>query len=419
MTARRLLHILVRNWPLRLGAIALAVVLYLGLVISQNARTWTGPVTIDAIDQPAGTFLLGSLGYVTSVQYIAPIDVAAQVTSASFVATADLAGVGSQPGGAPVSVPVRVVARDQRIQIVSWEPATVVARLDPVISQQVPVQVERGTVPAGLTAGQATVSPTTVTVRGASSLVSQVAAAEARVAIDPSGANVDANVDLVAVDGRGAIIAPVEIDPATAHVTIAVGEQQVNRTVPILPNVTGQLATGYTVRDVTVTPLAVTVSGPATAIGALDGIPTAPISVTGRSSDLVTSVALQPPKGVTVLGATRVQVRVRLTVETGSRSFGAGVVLSGAQPNRTYTLAVPDVLVTLGGTSAALDVIDPATLFVTVNVTGLDSGTFTLPARFSAPAGTSLVAISPGSVQVTITAPAPSPSPSATSSPGV
>ena len=418
MTARRFLHILVRNWPLRLGAIALAVVLYLGLVISQNARTWTGPVPIDAIDQPAGTFLLGSLGDVTSVQYIAPIDVAAQVTSASFVATADLTGVGTQPGGAPVSVPVRVVARDQRIQIVSWEPATVVARLDPVISQQVPVQVERGTVPAGLTAGQASVSPTTVTVRGASSLVSQVAAAEARVAIDPNGANVDANVDLVAVDGRGDVIAPVEIDPSTAHVTIAVGEQQVNRTVPIVPTVTGQLATGYAIRDVTVTPLTATVSGPATSVGSLDGVPTAPISVAGRSSDLVTSVALQPPKGVTVLGVSKVQVRVRLTVETGSRSFGAGVVLTGARPDRSYTLSEPDVLVTLGGTSSSLDVIDPATLFVTVNVSGLDSGTFTVPARFSAPAGTTLVAISPSSVQVTITAPAPSPSPSATSSPG-
>ncbi len=418
MTASRILRILVRNWPLRLGAIALAVVLYLGLVISQNARTWTGPVPIDAIDQPAGTFLLGNLGDVTSVQYIAPIDVAAQVTSASFVATADLTGVGTQPGGAPVSVPVRVVARDQRIQIVSWEPATVVARLDPVISEQVPVQVERGTVPAGLTAGQAIVSPTTVTVRGASSLVSQVAAAEARVAIDPSGSNVDANVDLVAVDGRGDVISPVEIDPSTAHVTIAVGEQQVNRTVPVVPTVTGQLATGYAIRDVTVTPLTATVSGPASAVGSLASVSTAPISVAGRSADLATSVALQPPKGVTVLAPSRVQVRVRVTVETGSRSFGAGVVLTGTRPDRTYTLSVPDVLVTLGGPSSALDVIDPATLYATVSVTGLDSGTFTLPATFSAPTGTSLVAISPSAVQVTIEAPAPSPSPSATSSPG-
>ncbi len=417
MRGRRLWRVLARNWPLRLGAIALAIVLYVGLVISQNVRTWNGPVPIDAIDQPPGTYLLASLGNVTLVQYIAPIDVAAQVGSSSFVATADLAGVSALPGGAPVSVPVRVVARDQRIQIVSWEPATVIARLDPVVSQQVPVQVERGPVPPGLTAGQPTVSPATVTVRGASSLVSRVAAAEARVSIAASGANVDTNVDLIAVDGRGQVVAPVEIDPPSVHVTIPVGEQQVNRTLPIVPNVTGTLAVGYAIRDVTVTPLTATVSGAEATIESLTGVSTAPIDVTGRSSDLVTSVALQPPSGVTVIGSSKVQVRVRLMVETGSRSFGAGVVLVGTRPDRTYTLAAPDVLVTLGGPSTALDLVDPATLYAVANVAGLDAGTFTVPVRFSAPNGTSLVAISPTSIMVTIGVP-PSPSPSASSSPG-
>lgn len=419
MRARRILRVLVRNWPLRLGAIALAIVLYLGLVISQNARTWTGPVAIDPVDQPAGTFLLAGLGNVTNIEYIAPLDVAAQVTSASFVATADLIGVGSQPNGAPVNVPVRVVARDQRIQIVSWEPATVVARLDPVVSQQVPVRVDRGTVPSGLTAGQPTVTPAAVTVTGASSLVSQVASALARVTIDPSGANIDTNVDLIAVDGRGQVVSPVTIQPSSVHVTIAVGEQQVNRTLPVVPNITGTLAQGYSIQDVTVTPVTATVSGSGTSIAALTSISTAPVSVAGRTTDLTTTVALQPPKGVTVLGQTRVQVRVRVMVETGSRSFGAGVALSGARADRTYTLSVPDVLVTLGGSSAALDAVDPATLFATASVAGLDTGTFTVPVHFAAaPAGTSVVAVSPGSVQVTIAAPPATPSPTATTTPG-
>ena len=419
MRTRRILRVLVRNWPLRLGAIALAIVLYLGLVISQNARTWTGPVGIDPVDQPAGTFLLAGLGNVTTIEYIAPLDVAAQVTSASFVATADLTGVGSQPNGSPVNVPVRVVARDQRIQIVSWEPATVVARLDPVVSQQVPVRVDRGTVPSGLTAGQPAVSPAAVTVTGASSLVSQVASALARVTIDAGGANIDTNVDLVAVDARGQVVSPVTIQPSSVHVTIAVGEQQVNRTLPVVPNITGTLAQGYSIQDVTVTPVTATVSGSGTSIAALTSISTAPVSVAGRSTDLTTTVALQPPKGVTVLGQARVQVRIRVMVETGSRSFGAGVVLTGARPDRTYTLSVPDVLVTLGGSSAALDAVDPARLYASASVAGLDTGTFTIPVHFAAaPAGTSVVAVSPGSVQVTISAPTPSPSPTATTIPG-
>ena len=418
MRTRRLLRVLVRNWPLRLAAIALAIVLYLGLVISQNARTWNGPVTIDAIDQPAGTFLLAGLGNVTTVQYIAPLDVAAQVTNSSFVATADLAGVGAQPNGAPVTVPVRVVARDQRIQVVSWEPATVVARLDPVIVEQVGVQVYRGAVPPGFTAGQPTASPATVSVSGASSLVSQVAAALARVAIDPSGANVDSNVDLVAVDARGNVISPVTIQPSSVHVTILVGEQQVNRTLPVVPNLTGNLAQGYDILDVMVTPLTATLSGSGSAMEALTSVPTAPISVDGRTTDLTTMVALQPPKGITVLGSTRVQVRIQVMVETGSRSFAAGVLLTGARSDRTYSLSVPDVLVTLGGSSSALDDADPAGLYVTASVAGLDAGTFTVPVRFTPLPGTSLLAISPSSVQVTVTAPTPSPSPTATSTPG-
>ncbi len=364
--------------------------------------------------QPAGTFLLAGLGNVTTVRYIAPLDVAAQVTNSSFVATADLAAVGAQPNGAPVTVPVRVVARDQRIQVVSWEPATVVARLDPVISQQVAVQVDRGAVPPGFTAGQPTVSPATVSISGASSLVSQVASALARVAIDPTGANVDTNVDLVAVDARGNVVSPVTIQPSSVHVTIPVGEQQVNRTLPVVPNVTGNLAPGYAILDVTVTPLTATVSGSGSAMEALTGVPTAPISVAGRTTDLTATVALQPPTGIAVLESGGVQVHIQVMVETGSRSFGAGVLLTGARSDRTYSLSVPDVLVTLGGSSNALDQADPAGLYVTASVAGLDAGTFSVSVRFTPPPGTSLVAISPSSVQVTVTAPAPSPSPSPT-----
>jgi len=293
-----------------------------------------------------------------------------------------------------------------------------VARLDPVVSEQVPVRVDRGTVPSGLTAGQPAVTPAAVTVTGASSLVSQVASALARVTIDSSGANIDANIDLVAVDARGQVVSPVTIQPSSVHVTIAVGEQQVNRTLPVVPNITGTMAQGYSIKDVTVTPVTATVSGSGTSIAALTSISTAPVSVAGRTTDLTTMVALQPPKGVTVLGQSKVQVRVRVMVETGSRSFGAGVVLTGARPDRTYTLSVPDVLVTLGGSSAALSAVDPAALYVSASVAGLDTGTFTVPVRLAVPAGTSLVAISPSSVQVTVAAPPASPSPTPTTTPG-
>ena len=414
----RALSLLVRNWPLRLGAIALSLVLYAGLVVAQNARVWPGQVPITPIHQPPGTFLLNGLGDVTSIRYLAPVDVQSQVTNSSFIATADLSGVGSYPGGAPVSVPVTVVAPDRRIQVLGWSPPTVVATLDPVITRDVPVRVDRGTVPAGLTAGAPSVDRTTVTVRGASSLVGQISAAVARVSIDASGINVDGNVDLVAVDDKGDPVAPVNLEPATVHVRILVGQQLSSRTVPVVPTVTGTLADGYTVRDVRVDPLTVTVGGTEALIGSLDSIATVPIDVTNRTTDLTTTVALDPPDNVTIDGPAQVTVRVRVIAESGSRSFGAGLLLIGTRSDRSYRLSVPDVLVTLGGTQAALAAVDPASLAATVDVSGLDSGTSTIVVRFQAPPGTTLVAVMPARVVVTVVVPAtPTPSPSPTPAP--
>jgi YbbR domain-containing protein len=414
----RVFRLLVRNWPLRLGALALAIVLYIGLVVSQNARVWPGQIPIEAINQPPGTFIMASLGDMTSVRYLAPVDVAMQVTSHSFVATADLSGIQSDTGSTPVSVPVRVIAPDQRIQVIGWEPLTVAVRLDPVVSRVVPLRVDRGNIPAGFTASDPVVDRTTVTVRGAQSLVARVAAAVARVSIDASGINVDSDVDLVAVDDRGDVVSPVNLEPSRVHVKIQVGEELLSRTVPVVPSMTGDLALGYSVRDVTINPLTVTVTGEASLISGLESITTAPVDIGGRSDDLAVTVSLAPPAGVNVIGSTDVRVRVRVTAESGSRSFGAGVVLVGSSGGRVYELSVPDVLVTLGGTRAALASVDPAQLAVTVDVTGLAPGMHSLPVQFDVPAGTTLVTISPSRVDVTVVAPAtPSPTPAPTPSP--
>ena len=418
MTLRGLTGFVFSNWPLRLGAIALAIVLYLGLVVLQNARVWTGPVPIEPVNQSSTVYLLAGLGDVSSIRYVAPVDVAQQVTAASFLATADLGAVNSTAAGSTVNVPVEVKALDARIQVVGWQPTIVVARVDPVqVRDGVPVRVDHGTVPAGLRLGDTTVDPVSVTVSGAASIVSRVAATLARVSVDASGINVDAEVDLVAIDNRDEIVAPVDISPATVHVRIPVTEQLLDRTVPVIPTITGSLAPGYSVRDVTVTPATVTVSGTAAAIGTLASVQTAGLDLTGRTADVTSTLNLQLPVGISAAGGSRVQVRVRVLAQTGSRSFGAGVVVTGARSDRTYALSVPDVLVTLGGTQSGLDAIDPAALFVMADVSGLDVGSYTIPVRFALPAGTELDAISPTDVIVTIAAP-PTPSPSPSPSPG-
>ena len=146
----RLTGLITHNWPLKLGAIALATLLYAGLALSQNARVWPGRVPIEAVNQPSGAFLLESLGDVTTIRYYAPPDVATRISSSDFQALVDLSSVTPAQGGAPVSVPVQVVPLDPRIKVLDFQPDRVAVRLDPVITRTVPITVDRGTVPAGL-----------------------------------------------------------------------------------------------------------------------------------------------------------------------------------------------------------------------------------------------------------------------------
>ena len=171
---RRLLDFLLRNWPLKLAAIGLATVLYAGVSLSENERTWPGAVPIEVLDPPAGAAVLDLPGSVTEIRYRAPIDVASQLTNGSFLASIDLGDVTPTTDGPPVPVAVRVTPLDPRVQVIDFAPRSVNVRVDQVVSRPMTVSVERGTVPEGLDLGAPVVTPATVILRGASSRVAAV-----------------------------------------------------------------------------------------------------------------------------------------------------------------------------------------------------------------------------------------------------
>jgi YbbR domain-containing protein len=172
------------------------------------------------------------------------------------------------------------------------------------------------------------------------------------------------------------------------------------------------------VRSVTVEPTVVTVRGPLDTVAAMTSIPTAAIPLAGRKADLTTTVDLVVPAGVEVIDGAQVRVTVAIAADRGSRSFGVGLRPTGAVQGLTYALSVPDVLVTLGGTSAALDAVDAAALSATVPVGDLAPGSHDVKVGFKAPAGTSLVAISPPTVTVVVSGPsAATPTPPGTPAP--
>lgn len=401
---RRVVDFLIRNWPLKLGAILLATVLYSGLVLGQNVRTWTGTLRVDPIRPPAGA-VLGDLDPVTSIRYRAPLDVGV-LSPSSFAATVDLTLVQAN-AGTTIDVPVTVTALDQRVQIVDFQPRVIQVHLDPVAERDVPITVTLGVVPDGLSLGPPQIEPSTATIRGASSRVDSVSAVVAQVTIDASALNVDRDIELVPFDANGNQVPNVEIDPQRARVRIAVARELANRSLPVVPQLIGQPAAGYRITSVTVDPLVVTVSGEAATVTPLESAPTQPIDVSGRTSDLEAMVGFDLPAGANVVGSDQVRVVLTVQQETGTRTFHAGLNVIGNQPGLNYSLSISEVNVTIGGPISALDAVNATTLVASVDVSALAAGDQQATIKFTPPPGLETVSISPAQITVTVTASVP------------
>lgn len=409
----RALRLVVHNWPLKLAAIGLASLLYGGLVLSQSTATLTGVVPVDAVNQPTDTFLLETIRPVTEIRYFSPSGV--QPISSDFEASVDLSDV--EAGAGPRSVPVDLRSVDPRVRVVDFQPKVVTVDLDRVAKKDVPVEVDRGQVPSNLQLGTVTAVPTSVQVVGPASVITRVVAARATVIIQPTGIDIDQDIELVPVDSIGDAVAQVKLAPTTARITIPVFSDRQSRTLPVSPQITGSPAAGFELASASVTPRFVTIEGDIDEIGSLTNVETAPISVAGVSSSRTIPVGLALPTGVTALDATSVDVAIEVRPVTATRTFEAGLRLIGAKPDLAYSTTIDRVLITVGGGLPDLDRLTGSTIVVDVDVADLGPGTTDVPVTAQLPNGVTLVVADPAAVPVTV-APRPSSNPLAPSGSG-
>ncbi len=402
---RRVVH----NWPLKIGALALSTLLYGGLVLSQTTKDFPGSIPIEPVNQAADVTLLSSLGDVTQIRYVSPADLGLRIDSRTFKATVDLANV--DPSAGHVLADVHVVALDDRVQVLGFEPQQITIQLDRVTTHSVPIMATVvGTLPPGLDLGTIVIDQPNATVTGPQSIISKVANVLARVTIDPSGIDFNRLVDLIAVDSGGNQLSPVDISPTSVRVRVPVFTDRRTRTVPVSAVVIGTPAAGFEVASVSVAPITVQVEGDANDLAGLELADTQPISVSGISADLTQRISLNLRSGVQAIGDGTVEVTVRLRPVTGTRVFEAGLILVGATADHVYSLSTDRVVVTIGGSVVDLNRLTGASLVLSLDVTGLGDGDHKVVPTTNLTTGLSLLGVSPSPIVVTISAPTPSPS---------
>jgi YbbR domain-containing protein len=379
--------------------------LYAGLVVSQSVQELPSSIAV-VPTLPKDAVLGAGLPNVTRISYVTLGDASARASADSFRATIDLSGVDPN-SGRTVYVPIKVESRDPRFVVVNWEPPGLNVQLDPIKSKKVKVVVSEGTTPTGLEVRPAVITPQEVTVRGAASVIDRVVEARADVVIEPNGLEIDRDIDLIPVDVQNNRLTPVQVTPATAHVTIAVFTDRETRQLPVTPFVTGTPATGYEVASITISPPLVTVEGNADQLVGLASADTEPISISGATQDVTKDAELALPPGILPIGRSTVHVTITMRSKAGTRTYDAAIVPTGAQVGLDYRLSTTHALATVGGPLADLARLDAATFTLLAPVGGLGPGTHQVTIGANLSVGLTLVAVNPTTVTVTISVSSP------------
>lgn len=414
--------ILLRNWQVKLAAIAVATILYTGLVFSGSfSEQELGGVPVEALNQPADSVTLSGIPVDVRIRYRVAAQSAGRVGPDSFLARVDLSGYEMARAGDPQSLRIEVSAVADDVAVLDWEPRQVTVTLDRFGAKQVAVEVDRGDLPAGLEASRPDLSVDEVEARGPESLLRRVDRAVARVRIDPSGIDVRDPVELLPVDLEGRLVDGVELDPATVTVEIDVQSVETSKTVPVRPVVEGVVAPGFGLGSLGVDPPTVTLEGPPDVLAAIVDIPTEALSVDGAAETVVEERSIVVPEGVTAPAeGTSVTVTAEVVAFDAARTVLAAVGCDGAPDGTTCLPQTDQLAVTVAGPTPTVNGIDSAGVTASVDAGGLGPGEHDLqPSIAGLPEGVELVSVSPGAVRVTIqplATPPPTPAPTPTSS---
>jgi YbbR domain-containing protein len=386
------------NVSLAVLALALALSLWLYVTDAENpteTQVFNSAVPLDFVNVPNDLAVANASATTVRIRIEAPKNELDGLQVDDFEASVNLGGFdrGTQ------NVAVDVTTPNRRIDIVEVTPSRIDVALEDLRTKEVPVRVSLvGSPQQGFEATDQRVEPDRVTVSGAESLVELVDSAVAEVSLTAQRVDLsDERVRLQPRDQRNGQISRVSVNPETVRVDVTIEQTEFSLEFAVTPSITGQPAGGFNVGGVTADPRVVVVTGPLEvlqSIDALRGITTGEISIADARDDVIRTVPLNVPEGVTVRDVDSVRVNVDIVPARGEYSFrvvpdvinvGGGLVATPAGP----------VTITLTGDVPVLETIAPETIVAVVNATGLQAGLYALPVEVTAPSGTAIVRIEP------------------------
>ncbi len=403
-----------RNLGTLLLALILAIVVWVSAVVAADPnekRLYPRAVPLEVMGKDSNLFLSSDVPTTVRITIEAPQSIWTQLTNNPDLVKAwiDLSGLGA----GEYSVPVKV---DVKANPARWEvqPQSVQVTLEQLVNKILPVQLEvTGDLPVGYKRGTPTLTPSQVTVSGPQDLVGQVSEIHATLDINGARETRQVTVSLEARNKNGDVVNGLTITPKSVSVTQPITLENSYKDVVVKVVTQGELASGYRLTNISVSPPTVTVySAKPELINQMPGyVETKPINVANLNDDIEVRTELNLPAEVSLVGVQSVLVQISVAAIEGSLTLSIPVETMGLPPDLTAAISPATVDVIVSGPLPVLDTLTSASFRAVVDLTGLEAGTYQLnPKMDLVPDQVSVQSFLPETVEVTITT-APTPTP--------
>jgi YbbR domain-containing protein len=340
----------------------------------------------------------------------APQDVMGRLRQSDIRPYIDLSKLGE--GVHQVPVRAEIVGTQSRLVTVRLAPNEVQVQLEAQVTREFTLTTQvTGTPALGYGVEPAQVKPDRVTVTGGKDAVGRIARVVVAVDIDQKAGTQQGLKPPVALDGAGREIREVSFSPASVEVVVPIKLLFNYKEVQVMVPVVGQPASGFRVADIKMNPSSVTICCSPGLLDPIKTLSTVPLAVTGTTSTIITTTELILPTGVELYPGQSTKVAVTLSVEAYTTTLQLSVVpaVTGLPPGVTAVVSPNRLDVTLAGTFAQVQNLNPGEVHATINVEGRQPGTYDIQPEITVPSGVTLESASPQRVTVTIIPPTPVP----------
>lgn len=360
--------------------------------------------------QAKGEEILNGKGLVLEKPFSADVSVQLSATKAelsniktkNIIAEVDLSNLESGESRVPVHVSIH--GQPGKAEIKDVEPSSIIVNVEKIVSKNLPIEVKiLGTVAAGYVLEDVKPVFGYVRVTGSESAIENIKTVTAYADISGKTKSFTTNSDIEILDENGVDVENIEKNNKKADINITIYK---SKAVTIEPIFSGKLAENQTLEDLKVNPSEIVIKGPEEKIDNIVKITTNPIEYEKLKGSDKYPVTLNLPTGISVYDGNEEIVMnydLKENIEKTLNISLSAFEIRNRNEEFEYEFKKPEKFsVILYGDAKIIENIDPDSIKLYADVSGLGEGAYTLDTKMDNDKNLSIKEIDPNKIRVNI-----------------